>query len=214
MTLKVGVGVPVLYNFEGYTRLMRSLQGNEFVPYVQDNYEHNLGVAGAWNLFLEWAINDNIDLLFIINDDVTFEEGSFRRAVDAFPSRPEKCVLITCHCSYADDKFYPGVADFCCFAVEPKQVVEAVGFFDSENFHPAYFEDNDYMRRIKLAGLEYCLYGGLKVNHVGSKTQLWHGEEKRVVSHEQFRKNQRNYVNKWGGLPGSEVFSVPFNKKD
>ena len=210
--MKVGVGVPVMYNFEGYTRLMRSLQGKQFTPYVQNNYDTNIGVAAAWNLFMEWAINDGIDMLFIVNDDVTFEPGSFDKAVESFAEKPSDCIVMTCHCSYAEDQFYPGMADFCCFALNPKEAVDKVGLFDHENFQPAYYEDNDYMRRIKLAGFEYYLYGGLKVHHEGSKTQFWNGEDKRVVTHEAFRKNQNNYVKKWGGLPGAETYQTPFNK--
>lgn len=212
--MKVAVAAPVMYNFEGYTRLMRSLQGKEFTPYVQNNYDTNIGVAAAWNLFLEWAVNDNIDMLFIVNDDVTFEEGSYDRAVEAWETRrPEDCIVMTCHCSYAEDQFYPGMADFCCFALDPKRAIQEIGYFDHENFTPAYYEDNDYMRRIKLAGFEYYLYGGLKVHHEGSKTQFWNGEENRVVGHDAFRANQERYVRKWGGLPGNEFFTTPFNKE-
>jgi GT2 family glycosyltransferase len=103
------------------------------------------------------------------------------------------------------------MADFCCFALNPKEAIEKIGYFDSDNFFPAYYEDNDYLYRVKLSEYEFYLYGGLKVHHEGSKTQFWNGEEQRVVSHDAFRANQQRYIQKWGGLPGSETFVLPFN---
>lgn len=208
--MKVAIGVPVMYNFEGYAKLMRSIQGTEITPYVQNNWDENIGVAASWNMFLDQAMNDNVDLLFIVNDDVTFDEGSINRAIAAWDTRPEGCILISGHQSLAEDQFYEGMADFCCFALDPFEATEKIGYFDNENFHPAYFEDNDYLYRIKLSPYSYHLYGGLKVHHEGSKTQFWNGEENRVVSHEAFRANQARYVRKWGGLPGSEQFTTPY----
>lgn len=203
-----------MYNFEGYTKLMRSLQGTQMTTYVQNNWDENIGVAAAWNMFLNQAAQDEIDLLFIVNDDVTFEPGSFWNAVHAWEeSRPEDAVLMTAHTSIAEEQFYPGMADFCCFALNPKEAIQRIGYFDSENFHPAYYEDNDYLYRVKLSEYEYYLYGGLKVHHEGSKTQFWNGEERRVVSHEAFRANQQRYIQKWGGLPGSEKYTTPFNEE-
>ena len=209
--MKIAMGVPVMYNFEGYTKLQRSLQGTQMTNYVQNNWDTNLGVAKSWNMFMDQAVKDDIDLLFIVNDDVTFEEGSFWSAVNAWEDKPEDAVLMTAHTSIAEDRFYPGMADFCCFALNPKEAIEKIGYFDSDNFFPAYYEDNDYLYRVKLSEYEFYLYGGLKVHHEGSKTQFWNGEEQRVVSHDAFRANQQRYIQKWGGLPGSETFVLPFN---
>lgn len=210
--MKLALGVPVMYNFEGLAKLLRSVQGTEMTLYIQDNWNENIGVAAAWNLFLDQAVSDNIDLLIISNDDVIFEEGSLWKAVHAWQDRPEDCILMTAHTSIAEDGFHPGVADFCCFAVNPKQVLDEIGYFDSENFFPAYFEDNDYLYRIKLSKFRNYLYGGLKVQHEGSRTQFWHGEENRVVSHEAFRDNERRYVEKWGGRPGEETYTIPYGE--
>lgn len=210
--MKLAVGVPVMYNFEGYAKLMRSLQGTELTPYIQNNWDENIGVAAAWNLFLDQAIADDVDLLFIVNDDVVFEPGSFWKAVEAWQNRPEDCILMSAHTSIAESEFHPGIADFCCFALDPWEAKEKIGYFDSDNFFPAYYEDNDYLYRIKLSPYQYYLYGGLKVNHVGSQTQFWKGEEERVVSHEAFRANQTRYIQKWGGLPGEEKFETPFDQ--
>ena len=208
--MKIAIGVPVMYNFEGYTKLMRSLQGTHLTHYVQNNWDSNIGVAAAWNMFLDQADQDDIDLLFIVNDDVTFEEGSFWKAVNAWSERPDDCVLMTAHTSIAEPVFHPGIADFCCFALNPREAKEKIGYFDSENFFPAYYEDNDYLYRIKLSPYQHYLHGGLKVSHEGSKTQFWNGQEDRVVGHEAFRQNQGRYIKKWGGLPGAELYTSPY----
>ena len=69
---------------------------------------------------------------------------------------------------------------FNLFSV-PRATAEKVGYFD-ENFYPAYFEDNDYVYRCRLAGARILNFGtnprqedgreipGLVFTHVGSQT--------------------------------------------
>lgn len=205
--MKLGIGIPVLSNFEGCVKLLRSIQGTQISTYIQDNWNNNLGVAASWNMFINQAIEDNIDLLFIVNDDALFEPGSFWKAVNAWASRkPEDCILMTCHCSHAEDQFYPDMADFCCFAFNPRQLKAEIGLFD-ENFYPAYFEDNDMMHRIKISSFKYYLYGGLKCWHEGSKTQFWAGRDNPVVDSPAFEKNRDYFNAKWG----NGEFTKPFN---
>lgn len=95
----------------------------------------NLGVAGAWNLivkstpFAPWWL--------IINDDVWFEHGQLPAL--AKDARPDRLLLSSASPPWA------------CFALG-SEVVDRVGLFD-ERFHPAYFEDNDYARRCRAAGI-------------------------------------------------------------
>jgi GT2 family glycosyltransferase len=85
---------------------------------------------------------------------------------------------------------------------------ESVGPFD-EGFFPAYFEDNDYHRRIQLAGLRAVVHPPAMFYHFGSQTQN-ESVARPVVTSEMFERNRDRYVRKWGGLPGAERLAAPF----
>ena len=72
-----------------------------------------------------------------------------------------------------------------------------------------YHCDNDYYRRMKLAGYE-CIDSNLPVNHTPSRTI----NSDREIAYRQammqpFRESF--YRAKWGGLPPNEVYQRPFN---
>ena len=203
----IGLIVPVLHNFEGFTRLMESVD-LPVMPYVIDNYEINRGVAAAWNEGLRSAMN--CEYAFIVNDDVTMYRDSMSKMIGDMQLHNADLVsaiggdgLTGGFHEIVDN----GSPDFSCFVVKPKQFVEKFGFFD-EKFYPAYFEDNDMRYRIKLAGGKQGVSLGARMKHGVSVTQNWNGE--RVVSHEQFDKNKAYYVSKWGGEPGKETVTEPF----
>lgn len=98
--------------------------------------------------------------------------------------------------------------DFSAFMIT-KQTFEKVGEFD-ENFIPCYFEDNDYHYRINLAKLKAITLPSAIYYHYGSKTQTESGTV--VSTNGTFDNNRAYFVRKWGGMPGRETFTVPFNK--
>jgi GT2 family glycosyltransferase len=89
--------------------------------------------------------------------------------------------------------------------------VEAVGWVD-EDFHPAYFEDNDLHRRVKLAGGDHAAIATTAsvFYHFGSRTQNESGDLP-VVPGSMFDNNREYYINKWGGPTGGELWDHPFN---
>jgi hypothetical protein len=84
---------------------------------------------------------------------------------------------------------------------------EAVGGYDI-NF-PAYFSDNDFYRRLKLAGYE-CLESGISVGHMGSQT-INSDPFLKFLNGVTFPLYRQYYIAKWGGEPGQETFRTPFN---
>lgn len=103
--------------------------------------------------------------------------------------------------------------NFSAFAVN-RLCWERVGEFD-ELFAPAYFEDNDYHYRMKLAGLLAIVCPPAMFYHYGSRTQNEAREDgKPIVTGTLFEMARNRYVGKWGGVPGSEAFQTPFNNKD
>lgn len=87
---------------------------------------------------------------------------------------------------------------------------QKVGAFD-EKFVPCYFEDNDYHYRIKLAGLKAITLPTALFYHFGSATQNEALEEP-ICPGPVFERNRDYFKEKWGGLPGDELFDKPFNK--
>ena len=111
----------------------------------------NLGVAGSWNLgikaapFASWWL--------VCNFDITWPAGSLARFVSE--ARVGALVLSG------------GAPPWCAFVIG-EEVVERVGLFD-ESLHPAYFEDDDMVRRCYEAGLP-IVRSGIPVQHENSST--------------------------------------------
>lgn len=111
----------------------------------------NLGVASSWNLIIKST--PYAPWWMIANFDIEWPAGSLEQL--AAISGPDRLVLSG------------GMPPWCAFTVG-EQVVDQVGLFD-EHFHPAYFEDNDYERRVRAAGLK-VIYSDVPVVHHNSST--------------------------------------------
>ena len=89
------------------------------------------------------------------------------------------------------------------------------GHIFDENYFPAYFEDNDFHYRLKLAITKK--YGNLKM-HAGTKKMnpaLFRNSmtiKKDPKVNSGFTANQKYFTKKWGGPPGHEKFKTAWNK--
>jgi len=90
-----------------------------------------------------------------------------------------------------------------------KKVFETIGYIDT-NFYPAYFEDNDYAFRGYLKGLSKyaCKLKNAYYFHFWSRTIH---EGSGGSDPQYFEMNKNYYIGKWGGLPGKETYSLPYN---
>ena len=94
----------------------------------------NFGVAGSWNLGIKST--PFAPYWLIANFDLVWPSGSLERLAQASSSQ----ALTLTACQPAWSAFTIG-----------DRIVDSVGLFD-EALHPAYFEDNDYLRRCEKAG--------------------------------------------------------------
>jgi hypothetical protein len=92
---------------------------------------------------------------------------------------------------------------------------ETVGFFD-EAFWPAYWEETDFLYRLKLAGLVGVDDEG-NISHDSWLFVDVDGEFGRQAATLQdclapvnLMESQQRYEAKWGGPSGAEQFTVPF----
>lgn len=155
----------------------------------------NLGVAPGWNKLCKLAFDRGCDAIVIANDDIILDP----------PTLPSTVLSL----QHADFVACPGQNMFSFFGITRK-LYEAVGEFD-ENFWPAYYEDNDYDYRMKLAGFSRYTLAESGFFHQGSATLKNYTEEQMNAHHHNFGKNRTYYASKWGGLPHYEAFQTPFN---
>lgn len=94
---------------------------------------------------------------------------------------------------------------FCAFNVA---AVSDVGPWD-ETFR-WYFSDNDYYRRLRLQGWRTEDVGAEGVGHHVSQTLQSDEAVKRSVD-EGWRWHSDHYAHKWGGPPGAETYTIPYD---
>jgi GT2 family glycosyltransferase len=95
----------------------------------------NLGVSGSWNLGIKSF--PYAQRWFIVSNDVVFEPGALEKLSQA---RRDEITLTG------------DAPHWQAFALGDEAVSD-LGLFDECGFFPAYFEDNDYMRRAEFAGV-------------------------------------------------------------
>lgn len=158
----------------------------------------NMGVAASWNLALrrcgDWTI--------ISGDDVELHE----RTIEKFIVAAEAPELQDCGMLVTDQV---GVPEWSLF-LHKIALTERVGWYD-QKFWPAYYEDNDYAYRMKLAGEHRYAVAGAGCEHVGSATVKAMDAAATERHHFAFCACQATYIAKWGGLPGLETRTVPLD---
>jgi GT2 family glycosyltransferase len=151
----------------------------------------NLGVAGSWN-FLCKKIFEKNDYALIINDDVYlgYDKQLVNEVIDANPN-----TLIQSHISWS-------------VIIVSKRMYEYIGRFD-ETFYPAYFEDSDYLYRMKLKGIRQAVSD--KLNPDVIRISMTYEKSPEFVN-ESMKANRQRYIDKWGNIPLLESFLTPYNK--
>lgn len=152
----------------------------------------NLGVAASWNRIIEKSIACGHTHTMILNDDI-----ELCRDTQTFHN------LINDECPDAFIKF----AGTWCSFILPNEMFKAVGPFDT-NFYPAYFEDNDYSRRIQLKGFEIVEREEMRPTLYRNSMTI----ARDPALNQNFDKNRHYYIYKWGGEPNKELYETPFNQ--
>ena len=133
----------------------------------------NQGVAGSWNLGIKSF--PYAHRWFIASNDVVFEPGSLEMLSQA---RRDEITLTG------------DAPHWQAFALGD-EAVNDIGLFD-ESLFPAYFEDNDYMRRAEFVGVNIRRLD-LKLTHDNSSTIKAGYQEKNAKT---YIKNEKHYQSK------------------
>jgi hypothetical protein len=158
--------------------------------------ESNVGVAASWNMILDESFyKHGATEVLILNDDIVlgYTETRLNNVLNKCPG------------------YYLIVGGYywSSFFIS-REGYEKVGKFD-EKFFPAYFEDNDYNRRLALIngdGVKRSFY----INTFAPKVKRNSMTIKKSPQlNKNFDKNKKYYIEKWGGEPRKEKFTKPFN---
>jgi SAM-dependent methyltransferase len=153
--------------------------------------------AMSFTQMMNWAqaeaFERRTEYLAFMHNDAECVDGVAAQVLD-FASRQATSGVVFTH--------------YDAFAVFRVEAVLEAGPWD-ETFQ-WYFSDNDYYHRMKLRGWEQGNFGGQKVIHHTSQTvqsdQLINREVKA-----NFRWHHDHYCHKWGGPPGAERYSIPYD---
>jgi len=153
--------------------------------------EEPKGVAASWNQLCQMIWKKHTHAL-ILNDDVYLgaRQNEIQRLIE----------------NHAEDDFIVSQHGFCSFIL-PHATKHKIGMFD-ESFKGAYFEDNDYERRLKLAKLQITRCQLLNPVWMETSASIKADPSLNV----NFQNNSAYYEQKWGGARGGETFLTPFNQ--
>ena len=168
------------------------------VPFTVFHCPGNAGVARSWNMGIRYGFACDGEFVICVNDDIYFRPDAVNRLVQFSRDNADYGLVTTPRFGF--QSFL--IKEWCW---------DKVGAFD-EAFWPAYFEDNDYIRRMELLGIkwgdapkEYEYASG-----EGSRTINTDAGFRQRMAQVLFPRNREYYIAKWGGEPGKEKYIYPF----
>lgn len=157
----------------------------------------NIGVAPAWNIAVSRVLNDEADMVVLLSQSITFGPSGGLDFVSHFDDPAAKW----------------GVESYFAWHLIgiKRESFLRIGVFD-EQFYPAYYEDSDWLKRARLDGIRsYENHDGwpyfeTDVSYAGDAQALTRGDVKL-----DYGLNHGRYLLKWGGEPGHETYTIPYN---
>jgi GT2 family glycosyltransferase len=149
------------------------------------------------NYLQEVAKQRSCDLLFVAHNDAEVPEATVSEMLRLASSWEKE-----------GRKWGAAFTAYDAFAAYNMAAVREVGWWDWELF-PSYYSDNDWYRRLTLAGWE-LVDTNLPCKHEGSHS-IKGDKRYKFLTRVRFDRWADVYVAKWGGHPGYEQFTEPFN---
>jgi hypothetical protein len=165
------------------------------------HHPENIGVARSWNIGARRVVEEKFDYLIILSAAIVFHSG-----MDDFIERLSHPYGIESQFSYH-------------LIAIGRPTFERIGYFD-ENFHPAYYEETDFIRRIQLAHISHVVGPPphLPVVDVHAERQGIALTIKSGALHVDFLALAEYFTEKWGEVPEYEtqeqqdkMYQHPFN---
>ena len=154
--------------------------------------EQNLGVAGSWNMLMDYSEKIGATHVLMLNDDIYLgkTEHEVRMIIKNNP----------------DADFINSFQNWCSYILKI-DMWKKVGGFDVE-FFPAYFEDNSFDYKMTLANANKSWTSFL--DPIVYRNSMSIAKEPSLNS--RFMQNRQMYIDMWGGLPSEEKFKTKFEK--
>lgn len=206
MSVKIALCIPTINRADLLNNALEKYVNNWDRIYIQDNgnqsitihpkvkvmrSQSNLGVSGSWNNLANTCFKLGYTHVVLCNDDVEWYKVQ-KQVQEYVLNNPTD--------------FYVGTGTWCNFIL-PKSTFETIGGFD-EQFFPAYFEDNDYCYRMRLAGLN-------RINDKFFDPELFRNSQTIARDkdlNKNFDRNKELFKIKWGGYPQHETYTTPYGK--
>lgn len=159
--------------------------------------DHNLGVAASWNLGIRQAFADGHQSVLVSNNDVVYDLDTIPN-LERWHTETRGFITVNSVAYLETLKHQDRVPllvqppDFAGFVIS-KRIVDVVGWFDEE-FRQSYYEDLDYLIRLKDAGIVHGSAMDSLVLHYKSRTI----HEGGVRAFPQQELNRRRFIRKWG----------------
>ena len=153
-----------------------------------------LTFSQSMNFFLRHAIREKCDVFLFMHNDASTDSATIEKLLKLADTKRGHWGVIFTH--------YDALAAF------NMEAMREVGEWDTNL--PQYFADNDYYRRVRLAGWE-TEDTGLPVEHKASST-INADAERAFLNGVTFPLYEEYYKRKWGGKPGQECFITPFDR--
>lgn len=171
--------------------------------YIVPNLLYQRSVSAAVNLGVRRAIDEGCDYICYAADDVIVGKED----IESLLNKLIEDDLWVCHHHTEKESGY-------FFWVANPDLFTKANIWWDEFFYPAYFEDNDWERRIKLVDASKVGYINTDCTHIGSVTKKRLSPLMAQQHHKDFERNRARYALKWGGLPGTEEYDVAWNGGD
>lgn len=166
----------------------------------------NAGVAASWNLGIEEANDVGAQFLTICSTSIRFRDYA-------------RGLCRTADLAAENDQWPYGFESAMGWRMITlgRATWETIGLFD-EKFYPAYYEDNDYIWRMRCAGIleqqgaesrslrMIPWVGALDADLVCEAHAIKH-----AGVHVDFVELEQYYMRKWNGKPGEEQWDESFN---
>lgn len=183
----------------------------------------NKGASYSRNECMQFAFEElDSEGVFFIDSDVVLSKDCLDNLISCHLEN-KKAILFSSdqkkegfsYREFLDPDFRPTIqtkvftTTECCFM--PRAVYKSVGRFD-EMFYPVYCEDMDYFYRAKLKGWPLLSCPDAYHYHFSDSIP---NEEIEFDKYKSMRFSilQEYYIYKWGGPPGNEIFTKPFNSE-
>ena len=153
--------------------------------------QKNIGVAASWNMLCD-IIYAKHNWALLLNDDVYL--GYYADTINQVIDENNTFGLIQSHLNFS-------------VILLQKDFFEFVGRFD-EKFYPAYYEDSDYLYRMKLLGV----FQGVdaKLNPKDARVSQTYEKSPEFVN-DAMKYSRLKYIEKWGNIPLLETYKTPYN---